>query len=39
MKYNIVCNEKLGLLGFGLMRLPLTENGEIDQVRFEEMIE
>lgn len=39
MKYNIVCNEKLGLLGFGLMRLPLTENGEIDQVRLEEMIE
>ena len=39
MKYNIVCDEKLSLLGFGLMRLPLNENGEIDQQQLEEMVE
>jgi predicted aldo/keto reductase-like oxidoreductase len=39
MKYNVVCNEKLSLLGFGLMRLPLMENGEIDQKHLEKMVE
>lgn len=39
MKYNVVCNEKLSLLGFGLMRLPLMENGEIDQQHLEKMVE
>lgn len=39
MKYNVVCNEKLSLLGFGLMRLPLMKNGEIDQKHLEKMVE
>lgn len=38
MKYNVVCNEKLSLLGFGLMRLPLMEKGEIDQEHLEKMV-
>ncbi len=39
MKYNYVCDEKLSLLGFGLMRLPLRDNGEIDQKHLEQMVE
>jgi len=38
MIYNNVNGENLSLLGFGTMRLPLLENGEIDEKQVEEMV-
>ena len=31
MIYNTINNDKLSLLGFGAMRLPTKENGNIDE--------
>ena len=39
MIYNEVGGEKLSLLGFGTMRLPLLESGEIDEKQVDEMVE
>ena len=38
MKYNDVCNEKLSLLGFGTMRLPLNEDKSIDANQVKQMV-
>ena len=38
MIYSEFQGEKLSLLGFGTMRLPLLENGEIDEAQVEEMV-
>lgn len=39
MKYSNVLNEKISLLGFGMMRLPLLENGKIDFDKALEMVD
>lgn len=39
MIYHSFKGETLSALGFGLMRLPTLENGEIDQVTFDRMID
>ncbi|MBR4933754.1 MAG: aldo/keto reductase [Clostridia bacterium] len=39
MLYSNFQNKQLSLLGFGTMRFPTTETGEIDEVRAEEMID
>ena len=38
MLYNKACNENLSRLGFGCMRLPQTEGGEIDMQEMEKMV-
>ncbi|MBQ8426084.1 MAG: aldo/keto reductase [Clostridia bacterium] len=38
MIYNNVSGENLSLLGFGTMRLPLLENGEIDEKQVDKMV-
>ncbi|MBR2255934.1 MAG: aldo/keto reductase [Blautia sp.] len=37
MKYTEACGEKISRLAFGTMRLPLKEDGSIDQAQVEEM--
>lgn len=37
MKYREMCGEKVSALGFGAMRLPLMEDGSIDQAQVEKM--
>lgn len=37
MKYNHACGEKISALAFGTMRLPLLEDGSIDQTQVEKM--
>lgn len=37
MKYNEACGEKISALGFGTMRLPLLEDGSIDQEQVQRM--
>lgn len=39
MKYSNILNEKISLLGFGMMRLPMLENGKIDFKKGEEMVD
>ena len=39
MIYNEACQETLSRLGFGTMRLPLREDGSIDQAHFERMVD
>lgn len=39
MYYNDFQGKKLSALGFGLMRLPTTPDGAIDQARFEKMVD
>ena len=38
IKHNVLQDE-LSLLGFGTMRLPLLENGAIDEVQVEKMVD
>lgn len=37
MKYREACGEKVSALGFGTMRLPLLEDGSIDQEQMQRM--
>ena len=37
MKYREACGEKVSALGFGTMRLPLLEDGSIDQKQVQKM--
>ena len=37
MKYNQACGERISALAFGTMRLPLLEDGSIDQTQVEKM--
>lgn len=39
MQYNITCGEQLSRLGFGTMRLPVTETGKIDQEELQRMVD
>lgn len=39
MLYSHIHNNRLSLLGFGAMRLPLLENGSIDQVQLKNMVD
>ena len=39
MIYNYVCGEKLSLLGFGTMRLPVLPDGQIDQEEMDRMVD
>lgn len=39
MKYREACGEKVSALGFGMMRLPLLEDGSIDQDQVQRMVD
>ena len=39
MIYNEVCGDTLSMLGFGTMRLPLLENGSIDEAQVQQMVD
>lgn len=39
MQFNEMCSEKLSRLGFGCMRLPVREDGAIDQEQVERMVD